>query len=113
MTTTCTYAIAYFLPIILNEGMGFGVAASQCLVAPPYVAAALWMYFCAVMADRYRIRGPWIIGNGIMGFIGLSVLGFAENVGECLYHDLPFDILRSLMAFRRSLLRRLPGSLCL
>lgn len=86
MTTTCTYAIAYFLPIILNEGMGFGVGASQCLVAPPYVAAALWMYFCAVMADKYRIRGPWIIGNGVMGFVGLSVLGFAENVGKWLYN---------------------------
>ncbi len=35
MTTTCTYAIAYFLPIILGDGMGFGVAAAQCLIAPP------------------------------------------------------------------------------
>ena len=34
-TTTCTYAIAYFLPIILEDGMGFGVAAAQCLIAPP------------------------------------------------------------------------------
>lgn len=35
LTTTCTYAIAYFLPIILELGMGFDVAAAQCLVAPP------------------------------------------------------------------------------
>ena len=49
LTTTVTYAIAYFLPIILEEGMGFGIAASQCLVAPPYVLAAIWMYACAVL----------------------------------------------------------------
>lgn len=35
LTTTVTYAIAYFLPIILGDGMGFGVAAAQCLIAPP------------------------------------------------------------------------------
>jgi len=29
--TTITYALAYFLPIILNENMGFDVGTSQCL----------------------------------------------------------------------------------
>lgn len=33
--TTVSYALAYFLPIILMSGMGFSVGASQCLVAPP------------------------------------------------------------------------------
>lgn len=32
-TTTMSYAIAYFLPIILNLGMGFSTGAAQCLVA--------------------------------------------------------------------------------
>lgn len=35
LTTTNTYAIAYFLPIILRSGMGFSIAKAQCLVAPP------------------------------------------------------------------------------
>lgn len=35
--TTISYALAYFLPIILNMGLGFDVGTSQCLVAPPYV----------------------------------------------------------------------------
>lgn len=81
LTTTVTYAIAYFLPIILEDGMGFGVAASQCLVAPPYVLAAIWMYTCAVLGDKYHLRGPFIIGNGVLGLIGLPLLGFAKNVG--------------------------------
>jgi len=51
LTTTVTYAIAYFLPIILNEGMGFSVAASQCLISPPYVLAAIWMFTCAWLGE--------------------------------------------------------------
>ena len=33
--TTVSYALAYFLPQILQGGMGFSVGAAQCLVAPP------------------------------------------------------------------------------
>lgn len=81
LTTTCTYAIAYFLPIILEDGMGFSIGEAQCLVAPPYVVAALWMFLCAVLGDKYKIRGPFIIANGVMSLIGLPLLGFATNVG--------------------------------
>lgn len=81
LTTTCTYAIAYFLPIILELGMGFGVAESQCLVAPPYVLAAIWMYTCAVFGDKLHIRGPFIIFNGCLCLLGLGLLGFLKNNG--------------------------------
>ena len=81
LTTTVTYAIAYFLPIILRDGMGFGIAAAECLIAPPYVLAAIWMFACAWLGDKLHLRGPFIIGNGVMGLIGLPLLGFAENVG--------------------------------
>jgi MFS family permease len=43
MSTTVTYALAYFLPIILRVGMGFSVGKAQCLVAPPYGVAGIWM----------------------------------------------------------------------
>jgi hypothetical protein len=76
-----TYAIAYFLPIILKDGMGFGEAAAECLIAPPYVVAALWMFGCAVFGDKYHIRGPLIIMNALMGVLGLGLLGFTHNVG--------------------------------
>ncbi|KAK3711520.1 hypothetical protein LTR37_009511 [Vermiconidia calcicola] len=79
-TTTVTYAIAFFLPQIL-EGMGFGVAAAQCLIAPPYVVAAIWMFGCAVWGDAKHMRGPIIIVNAVLGLIGLPLLGFATNVG--------------------------------
>ncbi|KAH7395474.1 retrograde regulation protein 2 [Cadophora sp. MPI-SDFR-AT-0126] len=81
LTTTNTYAIAYFLPVILRLGMGFSIAKAQCLVAPPYVAAAIVMFGCAAIGDKYHIRGPIIIGNAILGLIGLPLLGYATNNG--------------------------------
>lgn len=74
LTTTNTYAIAYFLPIILNEGMGFGVAASQCLISPPYVLAAIVMYAFAVLGDKYHLRSPFILINGCLLLIGKCAL---------------------------------------
>jgi hypothetical protein len=70
LTTTCTYAIAYFLPIILNEGMGFSVAASECLLCPPFVAAAIVMYGWAYLGDKHHIRAPFILINGVLLLIG-------------------------------------------
>jgi hypothetical protein len=70
LTTTCTYAMAYFLPIILNEGLGFSVAASECLICPPSVAAAIVMYGWAYMGDKYHIRAPFILINGMLLLIG-------------------------------------------
>jgi len=81
LTTTCTYAIAYFLPIILNVGMGFNVAASQCLVAPPYVLAAIVMFAFAYYGDKWHLRSPFIIFNGCLCLLGLGLLGYVENVG--------------------------------
>ncbi|KIV92880.1 hypothetical protein PV10_04144, partial [Exophiala mesophila] len=81
LTTTNTYAIAYFLPIILNVGMGFNVAASQCLIAPPYVLAAIVMYAFAWAGDKYHLRSPFILANGALLLIGLPLLGYLDNVG--------------------------------
>jgi len=81
LTTTNSYAIAYFLPIILREGMGFDIARAQCLVAPPYVAAALVMYAQAYYADKFHLRGPVVVMNALLGIIGLPLLGYTTNNG--------------------------------
>lgn len=70
LSTTCSYAIAYFLPIILNDGMGFSIATSECLVSPPYVAAAIVMYTWAYLGDKYHIRAPFVLINGVLLLIG-------------------------------------------
>lgn len=66
-TTTNSYAIAYFLPIILRDGMGFSVAKAQCLVAPPYCAAAVAMVIQAYYGDKWHLRGPIIVFNAAIG----------------------------------------------
>lgn len=81
LTTTNTYAIAYFLPVILRVGMKFSIAKAQCLVAPPYVAAAIVMYGFAVLGDKYHVRGAIVAFNAVLGLIGLPLLGYAKNNG--------------------------------
>jgi len=80
-TTTITYALAYFLPIILREGMGYSVGAAQCLVAPPYVFAGIVMFFASWVGDKYHTRGPIIVFNMILILIGLPLMGFHKNTG--------------------------------
>lgn len=70
LTTTTNYAVVYFLPIILREGMGFSVAAAQCLVAPPYILACLWMLAIGWLSDRQRVRSPFVIFNCCFAFLG-------------------------------------------
>jgi MFS family permease len=81
LTTTMTYAIAYFLPIILKDGMGFSPAAANCLIAPPYIFAAFVMMGFAYAGDRYHVRSIWVIANGVLALIGLPLIGFSSNVG--------------------------------
>ncbi|KAJ5454147.1 Major facilitator superfamily domaingeneral substrate transporter [Penicillium daleae] len=77
--TINTYAMAYFLPIILSEGMGFGVGASQCLSAPPWVFAALLMFAAAWVGDKIQRRVPVLLFNVCLSLIGLPMMGFLKN----------------------------------
>jgi MFS family permease len=78
-TTTVSYALAYFLPIILQVNMGFSVGAAQCLVAPPYAFAGIVMYAAGYVGDKYHVRGPLILFNMLLCLIGLPLMGFHKN----------------------------------
>ncbi|KAM3519510.1 hypothetical protein MY4038_009763 [Beauveria bassiana] len=80
-TTTITYALAYTLPLILIDNMGFTVGQAQCLVAPPYVFAGIFMFLSGYIGDRFRIRGPLIIFNMVLCLIGLPIMGWHSNAG--------------------------------
>ncbi|KAK2780737.1 hypothetical protein FQN53_001005 [Emmonsiellopsis sp. PD_33] len=73
--------IRVFLPIILRDNMGFSMAASQCLVAPPYAFAAILMFTTAYLADRFKIRFPFIVLNSVISLVGLPLMGFHSNSG--------------------------------
>jgi Major Facilitator Superfamily len=72
--TTTDYAFAYFLPIILMEGMGYSSRDAQLLTAPPYVFAAVFSFALAALGDRKRIRGPLIIFQACFSVIGLCMV---------------------------------------
>lgn len=77
--TTLSYGIAYFLPIILRDNMGFSVGAAQCLVAPPFVLAGILMVATSWVGDKYRMRAPILAFNSVVTLIGLPIMGFAES----------------------------------
>lgn len=79
--TTVTYALAYFLPIILREGMGFSVGAAQCLVTPPYAFAGIVMFVTAWIGDKYHVRGPLMIFNASLCVVGLALMGWVDVLG--------------------------------
>jgi MFS family permease len=72
--TTTAYALSYFLPIILRQGMGFSLGASLCLFAPPYASAGIVMYATSWIGDRYHIRGPIVVFNAMLTLIGLALM---------------------------------------
>lgn len=77
--TTVTYALAYFLPIILNESLEFSVGVSQCLIAPPYAFAGIVMVGCGWFGDKYRVRSIPCAFNATLSIIGLSIVGFHSS----------------------------------
>jgi hypothetical protein len=92
LLTTTTYSIAYFLPVILR-GMGFSVAASQCLVAPPYAMAGVMMTITSWIGDKYRTKAPILIFNAVLTIIGIAVMvrfprSISPRLGqpECTMH---------------------------
>ena len=78
--TTIVYALAFFIPIIL-QGMGYSVGMTFLLSAPPAVAAVPWIMFCSWAADKWHLRSPFIILQCILGIVGLMIVAYAKNNG--------------------------------
>ena len=73
-------ALSYFLPIILQSGMGFSQNKSIILAAIPYYYAVLPVLVSSRVGDTYGIRGPVIVFNCFCLITGFGMLGFAEQV---------------------------------
>ena len=81
-STTPSYAFAYFLPVILKEGMGYSTLISQVMSAPPYIFAVIVAFAVAWWADKTRMRAPFIAGQAVCTIVGLVLTGYAiENNG--------------------------------
>lgn len=75
------YSVGYFLPIILQEELGFSQAAAQGLSTPPYVAAMILMFVEGVGSDKFRLRSPVIYFNACICIIGLCLLAWGGSPG--------------------------------
>ncbi|KAI1395408.1 putative MFS transporter [Hypoxylon fuscum] len=73
-------ALSYFLPIILQNGMGFDENQSILLSAPPYYYAVIPVLLSSIIGDRFRLRGPVITFNCLTLIVGFCMLGFSEQV---------------------------------
>ncbi|CZR47387.1 uncharacterized protein FPRO_08761 [Fusarium proliferatum ET1] len=76
LTSLVIYAVAYFLPIVLRDGLRFSVVEAQTLNAPCYIFGGVLGLTESWLSDKYKLRGPFIMLNSILEIIGLSLLGF-------------------------------------
>ena len=91
-------ALSYFLPIILQSGMGFSTNQAILLSAPPYYYAVIPVLISSWVGDKYRLRGPVITFNSLCLIAGFGMLGFADQVtvryvGTCMYFPTPRSLL--------------------
>jgi hypothetical protein len=73
-------SLSYFLPIILQSGMGFSTDQAILLSAPPYFYAVIPVIISSIFGDRLQMRGAVIVFNCICTITGFSMLGFSSQV---------------------------------
>lgn len=81
MQNIVSTALAYFVPVILENGLGHSPDAAIILSAPPYYYAVVPVLVSSWFADRFRIRAPVVVFNALCLVTGFAVLGFAANSG--------------------------------
>jgi sugar phosphate permease len=73
-------ALSYFLPIILQGGMGFSANKAILLSAPPYYYAVIPAILSSLIGDKFQLRGSIITFNCLCLIIGFGMLGFSNQV---------------------------------
>ena len=73
-------ALSYFLPIILQSGMGFSSNKAIVLSSPPYYYSVIPVLVSSYIGDKYNTRAPVITFNAICLIVGFSMLGFPSQV---------------------------------
>ena len=66
-------ALGFFLPTIIQE-LGYTAAQAQLLTIPPYVAAFILTMIVAVLAERTKLRAPFIIASTSLAIVGFIIL---------------------------------------
>ncbi|KAI8239919.1 hypothetical protein K4K55_001365, partial [Colletotrichum sp. SAR 10_96] len=74
------YAFAYFIQIILTT-LGYSTAVVFLLCAPPYLFSIIWTLLVAYVADKTRLRMPWMVLNAAITLTGLLLTAYHSNNG--------------------------------
>ncbi|EXJ56556.1 hypothetical protein A1O7_06900 [Cladophialophora yegresii CBS 114405] len=73
-------ALSYFLPIILQSGMGFSSNKAILLSSPPYYYSVIPVLLSSYIGDKYCVRAPIISFNAMCLIVGFCMLGFPTQV---------------------------------
>lgn len=73
-----TYAFIFFLPSILRNGLGFTLQMSFILSAFPALFAVVEALTVSFIADKFQMRGPFVIFQGLVAIVGLCMTGFLD-----------------------------------
>ncbi|KAJ5286832.1 hypothetical protein N7478_002518 [Penicillium angulare] len=72
-------SLSYFLPMILENGMGFNSDQSILLSTPPYYYAVIPVLLTSLAGDHFRKRGPFIVFNALCLVVGFLMLGLPNS----------------------------------
>lgn len=71
--TTTTYALAYFIPVIL-QGMGYSANKALIFSSPPYIVGIVYAIAISWLSDKTKRRGIYILFNCLIVVIGLLII---------------------------------------
>ncbi|KAI1775860.1 MFS general substrate transporter [Hypoxylon cercidicola] len=72
------YSFGLFLPTIIS-GLGYTANEAQLWSVIPYAVASVVTVITAYISDRYRIRGPVMLGSLPLAIIGYAVIANTNN----------------------------------
>lgn len=76
------YSYGIFSPAII-KGLGYTANDAQLWSVIPYAVASVVTVISAVYSDKYRLRGPFMLGTLAIGIIGYAVVG---NLNDSQLH---------------------------
>jgi len=75
-------SLPLFVPTIIKELGRFTSQQSNGLSAPPYLMVFFLIIVTSYVSDRLRLRGPFVCGPAVIGFIGFTLLATREDVAS-------------------------------
>ncbi|KZP18347.1 MFS general substrate transporter [Athelia psychrophila] len=72
--------ISLFTPTIINE-LGYSAASAQLLTVPPFTAGCIFTIAVGIISDKYKLRGPFIIGGALVSLVGYILLYNTDKPG--------------------------------